>query len=135
MARHAQHSVRQDSFGELYGTPRQAAAAYRWAWLSLLLFPVSLVAAFAVGEGLFTSLGSGGANTAQPLWVVLCSSVPAFVVFALPAVLAYGLGHRAVRLGRRSGMTPAIVAVAISIAFVLQNVLAYVAQLAFGPSG
>ncbi len=132
MARHVQSSVREDSFGELHGTPRQAATAYRWAWLSLLLFPVSLVAAFVVGEGLFSTLGSGGANTAQPLWVVLCSALPAFAVFMLPAVPAYGLGRRAVRLGRRSGMTPAIVAVAISIAFVLQNVLAYVVQLSFG---
>jgi hypothetical protein len=96
------------------------------AWLSLLLYPVSLVAAFLVGEGLATWLFGWPDENDPALWEVLVSSVPALAVFALPAVVAWHFGMRAALHGARSGRVAALVAVAVAVMFVIQNVLAYV---------
>jgi hypothetical protein len=98
-----------------------ADVAARRAWLSLLLFPVAFVASFVVGEGLFSLLAPDAEDS--PLWSVVAAGVPAMVVFAVPAVLAYGWGHRAIRLGRRDGSSPALVGIVIVLAFAGVNAL------------
>jgi len=101
--------------------------ASRWvrrAWLSLLLFPVSLLAAFVVGEGLFALLG-GTQGEKPPFWIALVGAGPALVVFALPAILALWFGRRATREGNPRGYTPALVGAVLVGLFVLQNALAY----------
>jgi hypothetical protein len=102
----------------------------RRAWWSLALFPVSFVAAFVIGEGLFSWLDDGVGDA--PIWVIVASAVPAFVAFALPAVLTYRLGRRAVALGRPDGMTPAITAAGLAAAFVVMNLVAFVVNAVFG---
>jgi Na+/proline symporter len=96
----------------------------RRAWWSLALFPVSFLAAFAVGEGLASLLGhpSGSPETA-PVWVMLAAGGPALLVFVLPAVLAVVFARRAEREGDRSGRVPMWVAVVLATAFVLLNVV------------
>lgn len=97
-----------------------------WSWVSLLGFLLSFPAAFGVGEGLSSLFGYdvGVADKAPPVWVMFASTVPALIVFAIPGVLAWFFGRRAVRAGDRRGNIPAWIGVAIALLFVLINVLA-----------
>ena len=112
-------------------THRDAAdTAYRRAWWSLALYPVSFVAAFAVGEGILSALTE---DTSEPaLWQVLLAATPALVVFALPGVLSVSQGRRAMKLGRRDGQVPAMVGAAIAVAFVGLNAASYLLGLVVG---
>ncbi|MGB5758711.1 MAG: hypothetical protein WBM50_17490, partial [Acidimicrobiales bacterium] len=64
--------------------------AYRRAWWSLALYPLSFVAAFVVGEGLYSWLG--GEDDAAA-WAVVVAGAPALIVFALPGFAAVMLGR------------------------------------------
>ena len=111
------------------GTRERADVAYRRAWWSLALYPVSFVAAFVVGEGLFSLLDD---ETGDPTpWVVLSAAVPALVIFVLPGVLAVVQGRKAIRLGRPDGRLPSIVGAAVGAAFVGLNAVSYVLQVVF----
>jgi hypothetical protein len=105
-------------------------AAMRRAWWSLALFPVAFVAAFVIGEGLFTWLDDGVGDPA--IWVIVVSALPALVAFALPGLLTYRLGRSAVRLGRSDGMTPAIIAGGLIAAFVGLNLVSGLLTVVFG---
>ncbi len=96
------------------------------AWLSLLLYPLTFAAAFAVGEGLADLFGypAGGTET-PPVPVLLAATVPALVVFALPAAVATYFSRRAARNGEPAAWWPAFVAIAIAVNFVVVNVVAY----------
>ena len=107
-----------------------AEVAHRRAWLSLLLYPFSFAAAFAIGEGMFSWVAE---DTTDPaFWEVAVSATPALVVFVVPGVLAVLLGRRASWLGKPEGRTPAIVGATIAIGFVGLNLLSYAAQLLVG---
>lgn len=98
----------------------------RRAWLSLLLYPLSFVTAFAVGEGLVALMGYPSAGTENPPWsVVLLAGVPALVVFVLPGLLALKFGRRAARAGAESAMVPAVLGILVALAFVGLNLLAF----------
>ena len=96
-----------------------------FAWLSLLLFPVTFVASFLVGEGLATALFDWPGGAEPSVWLILAASVPALVVFALPVIPAWYFGMRAHRNGSRSGRYAAWLAVAIAAGMVVLNVVAY----------
>ncbi|MFK5632991.1 MULTISPECIES: hypothetical protein [unclassified Ornithinimicrobium] len=100
----------------------------RNAWLSMLLLPVAFVGAFVVGEGLASLLGHpvGGAERA-PLWSILVASVPALLVFFVPAAVSAWFARRAAARGDRRGWLPAGILTAVAVAFVGINVAAYVA--------
>lgn len=100
-----------------------ASRSTRGAWWSLLGFVPSFALAFAVGEGLVAAFGYPVGEPA-PWWVAVTATVPALVVFALPAVAAVLLARRAARLGDRRGRVPAALAVAVASGFVLLNGLA-----------
>jgi hypothetical protein len=102
----------------------------RRAWWSLVLFPISFIAAFVIGEGLFAWLDDGVGDPA--IWVIAVSALPALVAFALPGLLTYRLGRRAVRLGRPDGMKPAMIATGLIAAFVGMNLLSGIFVLIFG---
>ncbi len=108
-------------------------AAYRRAWLSLLLYPLAFVAAFVVGEGLVTLYGydADGADSA-PLWVVLAAGVPALLVFCVPAAVAWRYAVRAGHEDVHRLRLPAYLATALAAAFVLANLASYVLGLLFG---
>ena len=89
----------------------------RRAWWSLLLFLVSFVAAFVVGEGLVTLFGYDAADTDLPWWVPLAAGLPACLVFAAPLLLTWRLARRAGPAGR----TPLIVASVVVAGFLVQN--------------
>lgn len=111
-------------------TTRGGAAAnraYRRAWWSLALYPLSVAAAFVIGEGVLSALVEDGADAAP--WEVLVAGAPALLVGVLPGVLAVALGRRAVRLGRADGRVPAIVGAAIGLGFVGVNVASYLLGL------
>ena len=97
-----------------------AETAYRRAWWSLALYPITFVAAFVVGEGLYSWLDDGGDN---PFWVPLVSATPALMIFLVPGVLSVRQGRKAMRLGRGDGRTPAIVGAAVGAGFVLLNLI------------
>jgi len=105
-------------------------AAMRRAWWSLALFPISFVAAFVIGEGLFAWLDDGVGDA--PIWVIIVSAVPALVAFALPGLLTHRLGRRAERLGRSDGMKPAILAAGVIAAFVGINLVSGIVTVIFG---
>ena len=107
-----------------------ADIAYRRAWWSLALYPVALVAAFAIGEGLITLITDDVDD--HTFWQVLVAGIPALIVFVVPGILAVTQGRKAMRLGCTGGKAPAIVGGVIAIAFVGQNMLSYVLGLIFG---
>lgn len=96
----------------------------RRAWWSLLGFAPSFLLAFVVGEGLVSALGwPVGGDEQAPWWAMLTATVPALVVFALPAFLAVHFGRRAVRLGDPRAKVPMWLAVAFAVGFALLNVV------------
>ena len=106
------------------------APSTRRAWWSLLGFVPSFGLSFLVGEGLVSALGyTVGGDEQVPWWVALVASVPALVVFVLPAVLAVWFGRRAMRLGDARGRVPMLVALVVAGAFVLLNGLSALAIL------
>lgn len=110
--------------------PSPADRAYRLAWWSLALYPVTFVAAFVIGEGL-SSHFTGDVRD-PTFWEALLSAVPALLVFVAPGVLAAYLGRTAVRLGRPDGMAPIVVGAVIGLGFVALNLMSYVVGLVFG---
>ena len=110
--------------------PTPADRAYRRAWWSLALYPVSFVAAFVIGEGLASALGGDSGSLAW--WEALLAATPAIIVFVLPGVLAVLFGRSAVRLGRADGRNPAIIGAVIGLGFVALNVASGILMLLFG---
>jgi hypothetical protein len=96
-----------------------------WSWVSLIGYPLSFFAAFGVGEGLSSMFGfEVGSETRPPVWVMFASTIPALLVFAIPGILAWIFGRRAVRAGDRRGNIPAWIGLGIALLFVAINVLA-----------
>lgn len=113
------------------GTPahsERADNAYRRAWWSLALYPLSFVAAFVIGEGILSLLDADSSDPA--IWQVFVAATPALAVFVIPGTLAVLHGRKAARLGHPSGMVPAIVGATIGLGFVLLNVASYLLGLA-----
>jgi hypothetical protein len=110
-----------------------ATTSLRRAWWSLLGFVVTFFLAFGVGEGLASALGHppGGDQPAE-LWVMVVATLPALLVFVLPAVPAVLYGRRAMRLGEPHGRYPVAVAVVVASGFVLLNLVSGVAVLLAG---
>ncbi|GAB3255552.1 hypothetical protein [Nocardioides dilutus] len=131
-----QSAGRQSAGRQSARRPRSAAAtrspadvAYRWAYLSLLLFVVSFVAAFVVGEGLLSLVAEDPENPVW--WEVLAAAVPALVVFALPVLVVWAFARRAVRLGRPDARSAVLVAVLVALAFLASNLVGLLARLVF----
>ncbi|MET4592083.1 hypothetical protein [Arthrobacter sp. 754] len=104
--------------------PSEAAdSAYRRAWWSLALYPVSFGAAFGIGEGIITAL-TNDTVTAE-FWQMLVAVIPALLVFAIPGILSVSQGRKAMRLGRKDGRVPAMIGAGIAIGFVVLNVASY----------
>jgi hypothetical protein len=107
-----------------------ADVAYRRSWLSLLLYPVTFVLAFVIGEGLVTLQTD---DVRDPTFVeALIAVVPALLVFVVPGVLAVAFGRRAVRLGRRDGSAPALVGAVVGLGFVVLNLASGLLRLIAG---
>lgn len=98
---------------------------YLFTWLSLGLFVLTGPVGFVVGEG-FAAFFAGPDGATLTGWRLALVSLPAFVLFAIPAVLAVGLALRATREGRPGAVVPAGIAVGLVTAFVVLNVAAYV---------
>ena len=114
--------------GAAAGRRSRADRAYRRAWWSLALYPVSLVAAFVVGEGLLSLLTD---DTRDPaFWQVLVAGGPALVVFVIPGILAARQGRVAARLGHPQGRLPARIGSLIGLGFVGLNLASYLVGLA-----
>jgi hypothetical protein len=108
----------------------QADVAYRRAWLCLLLYPVTFVLAFVIGEGLVTLQTD---DIRDPTFLEgLLAVVPALLVFVVPGVLAAWQGRRAMRLGRCDGSAPAAIGAVVGLGFVALNVASYVVGLLLG---
>lgn len=94
----------------------------RNAWLSMLLLPVAFFGAFLVGEGLIGLLGYPVGGEQPPLWAGALATVPALVVFALPAGLSSWFAARANRRHRdRRGWVPAGILIALAVVFTVLN--------------
>ena len=102
------------------------SAPARRAWWSLLLFGVSFVAAFVVGEGLVVWYGYESTDPDLPWWVMLAVGLPACLVFAAPLLLTWRLARRAGPAGR----TPLLVGSLFVAMFLAQNLFGAVAALA-----
>jgi hypothetical protein len=121
----ASHAVHHEGPGPVDVTP-DVARDLRHAWLSLLLYPLSFVAAFAIGEGLAALMGYPSGGSESPPWFVpLLAGVPALLVFVLPGLLSLKFGRRAARAGAESAMLPAVIGLLVALAFVGLNLLAF----------
>ena len=108
--------------------PPEAARDRRRAWMSLLLYPVGFVLAFAVGEGLATMLGyEPGEEVAW--YVPVLAGVPAVLLFVVPGLLALRYGRRALRGGDPGGLAPVVVGAVVALSFVGINLLGFLAQV------
>lgn len=100
---------------------------YRRTWLAFASYPVALVAAFVVGEGLASLYGyESGSEEPAPWWVALGAGGPALLVLAVPAALTFRFGRRAVAGGRTTAKVPMYVGTGLVALFVLLNVVSYV---------
>ena len=108
----------------------RADRAYRRAWWSLALYPVSFVAAFVVGEGLYSLLTDQGASDSW--WKALLAGTTAILVFVVPGVLAVANGRAAERHGRIDARWPAMVGAVIGLAFIAVNLLSFLVAQVFG---
>jgi hypothetical protein len=117
----------------VYKASPEALRDQRRAWWVLLLYPVSFVAAFLVGEGLASALGYEGGTSATPPWYVpLVAGVPALALFAAPGVAAVLYGRRAYRAGAPGAVAPMVVGIVVGGGFIAVNLLSLVAMLLFG---
>ena len=99
-----------------------AAALTRRAWWSLLGFVPGFALSFAIGEGLISALGYPvGGEEQAPWWAMVVATVPALVVFVVPAVLAAWFGTRAIRLGDERARVPVVVGLVVAGGFILLN--------------
>ncbi|WEV77052.1 hypothetical protein O9K63_10655 [Janibacter cremeus] len=110
-------------------TRRPAGSAghdVRNAWLSVLLLPIAFGLAFLIGEGLIGLFGYPVGDTAgeAPLWAILAATIPALLVFCLPALLSSWFARRAASHGDRRGWVPATLLAVVALAFIAMNVLA-----------
>lgn len=121
----ASHAVHHEGPGPV-DVHADVAHDLRLAWLSLLLYPLSFVAAFMVGEGLAALMGYPSGGSESPPWFVpMLAGVPALLVFVLPGLLSLKFGRRAARAGAESAMLPAIVGMLVALGFVGLNLLAF----------
>lgn len=104
-------------------TREAADRAYRRAWWSLALYPLSFGASFGIGEGIITVLTND--TIAAEFWQMLVAVIPALLVFAIPGILSVVQGRKAMRLGRKDGRVPAMIGAGIAVGFVLLNVASY----------
>lgn len=100
----------------------------RRAWWALALFAVSFVAAFVVGEGLAAAAGHPTGEDVPP-GLAAVVGLSASAVFALPTLLVWFHGRRAVRAGAPDGRVPVIVAASLSAAFLVLNFATWAVQL------
>lgn len=91
-----------------------------------MLYPVAFVAAFVIGEGLFSLLDDDIGDPA--VWTLLVSATPALLIFVVPGVLAVMHGRKAIRLGRPDGRVPATIGAVIGVGFGALNLLSYVVR-------
>lgn len=110
--------------------PMRTDPDVRRAWWSLAAFVPSFVAAFVTGEGLLAVTGHGDDPTV-PAGVALAAGLPAILVFALPTLLVWFLGRRAIDRGHPEGRTPVVVAVSLAGVFVGLNLIQLLAGLVF----
>lgn len=102
------------------------------AWWSLVLFPVSFVAAFVVGEGIPAVLGYAEPSLdTTPWWVIALAVTAAIVVFLLPMLAVAHFSRAATRAGDSNGRAPLIVGLTLVAAFVLLNLASGLLQLLF----
>lgn len=100
------------------------------AWWSLLLFPVSFVVAFVVGEGIPAWLGYAEPSLdTTPWWVIALAVVPAVLVFAAPLLVTAHFSRTSVSEGHREGRLPLLVAAGAVGGFVALNLLGGLVQL------
>ena len=114
--------------GAATGGRSRADRAYRRAWWSLALYPVSLVAAFVVGEGLLSLLSDDAGDPA--VRQVLLAGGPALLVFVIPGLLAARQGRVAARFGHPQGRLPARIGALIGLGFIGLNLASYLVGLA-----
>ena len=83
-----------------------------------------MAASLVIGGGLFSLLDDGVGDLA--IWAFLVSVTPALLVVVIPGILAVMQGRKAMRLGRPDGRLPAVIGVAIGVAFVALDLLAFI---------
>lgn len=104
--------------------PFAARRSLHLAWASVALIPVAFIAAFVLGDWLFSLQGyDAGADRSAPLEVVLLAGIPAVLIMVAPGIAAVWLGLRARRLGIPSGIVPAVIGVAAAAFGLLANTL------------
>jgi hypothetical protein len=90
-----------------------------WAWVSVLLIPVLVLVAMAVGYVLYDLFGYKPENADAPLWVDVAVSVPVLMISLAPCVMAMRFGRLARAAGDRSGLVPFLLGSLAGLALVV----------------
>lgn len=121
-----EHNSKMSLPADSTSTPAAPAGrrSLRAAWISVALIPVAFVAAFVLGEWLYSVQGyeTGGDGTA-PIEVVLLAGIPAVLIMIAPGVAAGWLGLRARRQGIPGGLIPAVIGILAAAFGLLTNAL------------
>lgn len=102
----------------------------RRAWIAVGCIPVGFVLSMVVGEGLFAMQGYDSSDDNAPAGAIALAGGAGILVFAVPCVVAWLLGRRAVAAGEPQGNTPALVGAIVGALFVLTNLVGVVGRLA-----
>jgi hypothetical protein len=95
------------------GPPQRSANALAWAWLSLLLLPLSFAAGFAAAHLPYAWTGRDEGASA-PLWFNLVVAVIGVGITWLPVGASLVFGRRALRAGSRAAWAPITIALLLT---------------------
>lgn len=110
--------------------PAGARHLTRRAWIAVACIPIGFVLSMVVGEGLFAMQGYDSGDEDAPAGAIALAGGAGILVFAVPCLVAWLLGRRAVAAGEPQGSTPALVGAVVGAVFVLMNLLGVVGRIA-----
>ena len=111
-------------------TGLQHARATRRAWIAAAFIPVGFVVSMVVGEGLVALQGYDSTDEDAPAGAVALAGGTGILVFAIPCIVTWVLGRRAVAAAEPQGNVPAVVAAVVGAGFVLLNLVGVVGRIA-----
>jgi hypothetical protein len=108
---------------------RSTSRTMRRAWVCVILIPVGVILAFAVGETLPGLMGYGWTHESLPLGPTLLVAGVTAALFCVPGGLAAWFGLRARREGDSNGLAPALIGLVCAGYFLVTGLIGLIGTL------